>query len=46
MNKMAGAHGQQKPLGSSHMEILFFVGVLVLWFALQMWILPSLGVPT
>ena len=43
---MNGAHGQQKSFGSSHMEILFFVGVLVLWFALQMWILPSLGVPT
>lgn len=46
MNPIGGAHGQQKPFGSNLMEILFFAGALVLWFALQMWILPSLGVPT
>lgn len=31
---------------STIMEILFFVGMVVVWFALQMWILPSMGVPT
>ncbi len=46
MNAMDGAPGQHQPAGSKLMEILFFAGVLVFWFALQMWILPSLGVPT
>ncbi len=43
---MEGEQGWQKQSGNQLMEILFFAGVLVLWFALQMWILPSLGVPT
>jgi hypothetical protein len=32
--------------GFSKMEILFAVGFLVLWFALQAWILPRFGVST
>jgi hypothetical protein len=32
--------------GSSKMEILVALGVLVGWFALQAWILPRFGVST
>jgi uncharacterized membrane protein YciS (DUF1049 family) len=32
--------------GSSNMEILFAVGFIVAWFALQAWILPRFGVST
>jgi hypothetical protein len=32
--------------GSSKMEILVILGILVCWFALQMWILPRFGVST
>jgi len=28
------------------MEILYFFAVLVVWFALQKWVLPKLGVRT
>ena len=28
------------------MEIWFILGVLALWLALQLWILPAFGVPT
>jgi len=28
------------------MEILVIAGVVVVWLALQLWILPALGVPT
>lgn len=28
------------------MEVLLFLGILVVWVALQVWILPKLGVPT
>jgi hypothetical protein len=28
------------------MDNLLFIGVLVLWMVLQMWLLPKLGVPT
>jgi len=28
------------------MEIIYFVGILVVWFALQKWILPRLGIRT
>jgi len=28
------------------MELLLFLGILVLWLALQLWILPKLGIPT
>jgi len=27
-------------------EIWFFVGLVVLYFALQLWILPAFGIPT
>ncbi len=27
-------------------ELLIFLGVIGLWLALQMWILPKMGVPT
>ena len=27
-------------------KLLIFVGIVVLYFALQMWILPAFGVPT
>lgn len=29
-----------------NMELLFFVGLLILWIVLQVWILPKAGVPT
>jgi hypothetical protein len=32
--------------GSSNMEIFVMVGIIALWFALQMWILPRFGVST
>jgi len=28
------------------MEVMTAIGFLVIWFVLQMWILPKLGVPT
>jgi len=28
------------------MEIIYLVGILVVWFALQKWILPRLGIRT
>jgi len=28
------------------MEIIYFVGILVVWFALQKWLLPRLGIRT
>jgi hypothetical protein len=28
------------------MEILVIAGILIVWLALQLWILPALGVPT
>jgi len=28
------------------MEIIYFIGILVVWFALQKWILPRLGIRT
>jgi hypothetical protein len=43
---MRGELERPKTLGSSLMETLFFLGVILVWFALQMWILPSMGVPT
>lgn len=27
-------------------EILIFLGIIAIWFALQLWILPKMGVPT
>ncbi len=32
--------------GSTVYEFLIILAVIGLWFALQLWILPSLGVPT
>jgi hypothetical protein len=32
--------------GASKMEIVFILGVVVLWIALQTWILPRFGVST
>ncbi len=32
--------------GGNRMDVLFFLAFLVIWFALQWWILPRLGVPT
>ena len=32
--------------GDFGMEILGVLGVLALWFALQIWVLPRYGVPT
>jgi hypothetical protein len=31
---------------SRNVELLFFAGLFVLWFALQVWILPKARVPT
>jgi hypothetical protein len=28
------------------MEYLFILGLFVLWFVLQFWVLPKMGVPT
>ncbi len=28
------------------MDILWIVGVILVWFGLQLWVLPKLGVPT
>jgi len=28
------------------MEIIYLVGIVVVWFALQKWILPRLGIRT
>lgn len=32
--------------GSKTMEFLFPVGILIVWFALQAWVLPRFGVNT
>ncbi len=31
---------------SKFMEVLFWIGLIVAWFALQKWVLPKLGVRT
>lgn len=36
--------GHQK--GSTKMEMLIILSVLVLWLVLQAWVLPRFGVPT
>jgi hypothetical protein len=45
-----GKDGLERPSfnseGSSKMEILIPLGVLVVWFLLQVWILPKFGVST
>jgi hypothetical protein len=35
-----------KKTGFGNMDILAAVGFLIVWFALQMWILPRFGVST
>jgi hypothetical protein len=40
----AGHRGRSRGINS--MEILFFIGFLAIWFALQLWILPRFGVST
>jgi hypothetical protein len=35
-----------KSTGANSMEILFFIGLIVAWIALQKWILPKFGVST
>jgi len=35
-----------KHRGTNGMEIIFFIGLIGLWFALQIWILPKFGVST
>jgi hypothetical protein len=32
--------------GSAKMELLVFLGILVLWVCLQVWVLPRLGFKT
>jgi len=32
--------------GSSNMEIFVILGIIAMWFALQLWILPRFGVST
>lgn len=32
--------------GTFIMELLIFLGLVVAWFVLQIWVLPKLGVPT
>jgi hypothetical protein len=39
-----GHRGRSRGINS--MEILFFVGFLAVWFALQLWIQPRVGVST
>jgi hypothetical protein len=41
-NPLNDSDGQRKGL----MELLLFAGVLAVWFALNLWVLPRLGVPT
>jgi len=36
----------KKETGIRSMDILIFVGLLVGWIVLQVWLLPKLGVPT
>jgi hypothetical protein len=40
---------RMRPMGPARkvmIELLWIVGVIVLWFLLQRWILPKLGVST
>jgi hypothetical protein len=37
---------REKPAGIHHMELLFFIAFIGLWFVLQMWVLPKFGVST
>jgi hypothetical protein len=46
LRERGGTTPSPRKLGGSTMEILFAVGILVLWFALQMWILPRFGIST
>jgi hypothetical protein len=38
------ARGKQR--GTYGMELIFIIGFIGLWFALQLWILPKFGVST
>ena len=35
-----------KPRGTNSMELIFLIGFVGLWIALQMWVLPKFGVST
>jgi flagellar biogenesis protein FliO len=37
---------EQAKRGANSMDILLLLGVIVLWFVLQAWILPKFGVST
>ncbi len=39
-------HVMGRKTGFGNMDILAAVGFLIVWFALQMWILPRFGVST
>jgi len=32
--------------GKYPMDVIWFIGFIVFYFALQLWILPKLGIPT
>jgi hypothetical protein len=40
--KVSKEKGGQGPMDS----VIWFVGIVVFYFAMQLWILPKLGIPT
>jgi hypothetical protein len=39
-------HDESPRTERNNMDILILLGILALWFILQIWVLPKLGVPT
>jgi len=35
-----------RQIGTRFMELLYVLGAVVVWFALQKWVLPKLGIRT
>lgn len=46
MNTSPNGPAAAKHTRGNNMELLIPIGVLVVWFILQAWVLPRLGVPT
>jgi hypothetical protein len=46
MNEFSNGPVAAKHTRGNNMELLIPIGVLAVWFILQAWVLPRLGVPT
>lgn len=46
MRKQLSEHHRVNHAKGGRMDVLWVLGVIVVWFLLQRWILPWFGVPT